>query len=205
MVVTMAGLSWSRGNSGLWNMIWDQGVIYFATAVVANLVPAVVLMIDLNPVMNIIFSIPAIAMTATVSTRCFVTLSEYANRGDDSTSGIMYVDAKFLLLHLSYPFHSSSVHGANPWTKRLAGPTTSPGPGIVHKHAQPVQFTRQVERTPHIDTIGAIMANDTIILDSMSPTKTLRVSDDSSSNNSPYAFNEDKFDKPHSKEAKDFV
>lgn len=71
----------------------------------------------------------------------------------------------------------------------------------MHKHAQPVQFIRQVERTPHIDTIGAIMASD-IVLDSMSPTK----SDGSSSNLSPYAFNEDKFDKPQiSKEPKDFV
>jgi hypothetical protein len=98
MMVTMAGLNWSRGNSGLWNMIWDQGVIYYLTAVSANLVPAVVLMIDLNPIMNIIFSIPAIALTATVSTRCFVTLSEYANRGDDSTSGIMYVNVKLVPL-----------------------------------------------------------------------------------------------------------
>ena len=103
MIVTMAGLSWSRGNSGLWNMIWDQGVIYFATAVVANLVPAIVLLIDLNPVMNIIFSIPAIAVTATVSTRCFVTLSEYANRGDDTPSGIMYVAMKLLLSCIVLP------------------------------------------------------------------------------------------------------
>lgn len=75
----------------------------------------------------------------------------------------------------------------------------------MHKHAQPVQFTRQVERTPHIDTIGAIMAND-IGLDSMSPTKTFGGSDYSSSNISPYAFDEDKFDKPQSsKEPKDYV
>lgn len=104
MIVTMAGLSWSRGHSGLWNMIWDQGVIYFATAVTANLVPAVVLLIDLNPIMNIIFSIPAIAVAATVSTRCFVTLSEYANRGDDTASGILYVDRVLSLLHCLTPF-----------------------------------------------------------------------------------------------------
>jgi len=73
-------------------MIWDQGVIYFATAVVANLIPAVVLMVDLNPIMNIIFSIPAIAITATVSTRCFVRLSEYAEQVDDPTSDNTYVD-----------------------------------------------------------------------------------------------------------------
>jgi len=78
-------------------------MIYFATAVVANSVPAVVLLIDLNPVMNIMFSIPAIAVTATVATRCFVTLSEYANRGDESTSGIMYVDIEPSLLPFLTP------------------------------------------------------------------------------------------------------
>ena len=100
MIITMAGLSWTRGHTGLWNMIWDQGVLYFVTAVIANLIPAVVLMVDLNPVMNIMFSIPACVTTATVSTRCFVMLSEYA----ESTSfGILYVD---MTLHslLTYLF-----------------------------------------------------------------------------------------------------
>ena len=185
-------------------MIWDQGIVYFVTAVIANLVPAVLLMIDLNPVMNLIFSIPAIALSATVSTRCFVRLSEYANRGDDTTSGIMYVDMT-LYPSTVLPLCSSSSHGTSPWTKRLAGPTCAPGPGIVHKHALPVQFARQVERTPHIDTIGAILAND-IIMDSMSPTKTLQGSDDSSSNIAPYSFTDDKFAKSRSsKDPRDFV
>lgn len=49
------------------------------------------------------------------------------------------------------------------------------------------------------------MAND-IVLDAISPTKTLGGSDDSSSNHTPYAFNEVQFDKAQSsKEAKDFV
>src|SRR5260370_42480820 len=98
------------------------------------------------------------------------------------------------------------MHGTNPWTKRLAGPTSMPGPGIVHKHAQPVQFSGPVERhTPHIDTIGAIMAGDGIVLDSMSPTKTLGGSNDSL-RLSPFTFADDKSDVPQlSKEPKDLV
>lgn len=175
-------------------MIWDQGIIYFALAVVANLVPAVVLMIDLNPVMNIIFPIPAIAMTATVSTRCFVRLSEYAERNDDAISGMTYVDTT---LHscIVLPLCSSSLHGAKPWAKRLARPTTTPGPGSAYQHTQPVQFTRQVKT-------GASKAGD-IVVGLMSPTRTSR---GSPSSITPYPFNIDESDKPQSfSDPKDLV
>ena len=195
----MAGLSWSRGNTGLWNMIWDQGVLYFVTAVIANLVPAIVLMVDLNPVMNIIFSIPAIATTATVSTRCFVRLSEYANRDEPTPSGILYVD---MTLHscIVSPFCRASLNGVKPWTKSIAGPTTPVG----HRPAQPIQFTRRGERPPYGGTVGVV----DISAGSMSQTNTLRSgsSDYSSSHFTPYSYNDDKFGKPQSsKEPKDFV
>ena len=128
MIVTMAGLSWSRGHTGLWNMIWDQGVIYFVTAVITNMVPAVLLMVDLNPIMNIVFSIPAITMTTTVSTRCFVRLSEYANRGDESASGILYVDIDASLFHCLTHFLGP------PYTVPCLGRNTSPArPAHVHQ------------------------------------------------------------------------
>lgn len=56
LLVTLAGLSWNPGRSGLWRMLWDQGILYFVTAFVANLIPAVMLLIDLNPVLNIVSS-----------------------------------------------------------------------------------------------------------------------------------------------------
>ena len=204
MIVTMAGLSWSRGHTGLWNMIWDQGVIYFVTAVIANMVPAVVLMVDLNPIMNIIFSIPAIATTATVSTRCFVRLSEYANRGDETHSGILYVD---MALHscIILPHYRTSFHDAKPWATRFAGPTRTPGPGIVHQvYAQPVQFTRQVERPRHINNAPSRVLD--LTEGSMSQMNTLRGSECSSGHFAPYSFNDDKFRELRSpKEPKNFV
>ena len=187
-------------------MIWDQGVIYFVTAVIANMVPAVVLMIDLNPIMNIIFSIPAIATTATVSTRCFVRLSEYANRGDETTSDILYVDITFHSC-IVLPLYSSAIYDAMPWAKRLAGPTHTPGPGIVHQvHSQPVQFTRQVERPRHINNTDASTGVIDISEGSMSQMNTLPGSECSSRHFAPYSFNDDKFGRPRSsKDAYDFV
>ena len=190
----MAGLSWSRGNTDLWNMIWDQGVLYFVTAVIANLVPAIVLIVDLNPVMNIIFSIPAIATTATVSTRCFVRLSEYVNRDEPTPSGIVYVD---MTLHscIVLPLCRTSLNGVKPWTKRIASPTT-PGLGVGQWPAQPIQFTR--------GTVGVV----DISAGSMSETNALHSgsSDYSPSHFTPYSYNVDKFGKPRSsEEPKDFV
>ena len=202
MIVTMAGLSWTRGHTGLWNMIWDQGVLYFVTAVIANLIPAVVLMIDLNPVMNIIFSIPACVTTATVSTRCFVRLSEYASRDESTPSGILYVD---MTLHpfIDLPLCRASLNGAKPWIKGTAGPTT-PGAGIMHQPTQTmsIHFAHQREWHPY-DGVVDISAS----AGSKSPAYTIRGSSDCSSNQfAPYSFNDDRFGKQSSsKEPKDFV
>ena len=204
MIITMAGLSWTRGHTGLWNMIWDQGVLYFVTAVIANLIPAVVLMVDLNPVMNIMFSIPASVTTATVSTRCFVRLSEYTSRDASTPSGILYVD---MTLHsfIDLPLCRASLNGAKPWTKGAAGPTT-PGAGIMHQPAQSmsIQFARQGEGHPHD---GVVDISASAGSDRESPTDTVRGSPDRSpSHFAPYSFNDGKFGKQSSpKEPKDFV
>jgi hypothetical protein len=55
-----------------------DGILFFLVAFVANALPAVFLLINLNPVMNIIWSIPAIALSASVACRSFVRLSEFA-------------------------------------------------------------------------------------------------------------------------------
>ena len=201
MVVTMAGLKWSRGNTGLWNMIWDQGVLYFVIAVIANLIPAIVLMVDLNPVMNIMFSIPAVVTTATVSTRCFVRLSEYTSTDQSTPSTILYVD---MTLHpcIFLPLCSAPLNGAKPWANRIARPTAL-GPGIMGPPAQPIQFTRQGEWPPHAGTVGVV----DISPGSMSQTNTLRGSSDYSSIHFALnSWNDDKFGRPwSSKEPKDFV
>ena len=200
MIVTMTGLRWSRGNTGLWNMIWDQGVLSFVTAVIANLVPAVVLMVDLNPIMNIIFSIPAIATTATVSTRCFVRLSEYASQDEPTPSAMLYVDMT-LQFCIVLPLYRTSLNGAKPWTKRIARPTAS-GLDIEHQPTQTIQFARRLEWPPHVGIAGVVDISPM----ARTHTRGGGSSDYSSSHFSPYSYNGDKFGEPRSaKEPEDFV
>ncbi|CAG7853718.1 SubName: Full=Uncharacterized protein {ECO:0000313/EMBL:CCA70007.1} [Serendipita indica DSM 11827] len=116
LIVTLAGLSWSPGRSGLWRMLWDQGIMFFMIAFIANLIPAVMLLVNLNPVINIMFSIPAIAATATCACRCFVGLSEYARRGDDMSAAL-----------------GTNAH-SNGWSHRIQGPS---------KLGSTVQFRRE--------------------------------------------------------------
>lgn len=59
LLVTLAGLSWSPGRSGLLRMLWDQGVMFFIVAFIANLIPGVVLLVDLNAVFNIVSPFPS--------------------------------------------------------------------------------------------------------------------------------------------------
>lgn len=48
LVLTMVGLVISPGRSSLWNLLFRQGVIYFLVAFVANVVPTVFLVLNLN-------------------------------------------------------------------------------------------------------------------------------------------------------------
>ncbi len=51
-------------------------------AFVANLAVGVLLLLDLNPVMNLILTIPAIACTSTVACRCYVSLTSFSTRSN---------------------------------------------------------------------------------------------------------------------------
>src|SRR5258708_5307166 len=91
MIVTVIGLYRIPGRSSLWKMIFQQGrppsyllslsdaqlcartgLIYFMVAFLANLSVVVLLLLNLNPVMNLMLAIPGIACSSTVACRCFV-------------------------------------------------------------------------------------------------------------------------------------
>ena len=106
LILTMIGLYRVPGRSSLWKMVFQQGtppldllscfrsltlicdaahntgLIYFMVAFLANLSVVVLLLLDLNPVMNLILAIPAIACTSTVACRCFVSLSTFTRCSD---------------------------------------------------------------------------------------------------------------------------
>lgn len=86
LVLTLVGLLMTPGRSQLWKLLMGDGILYFLVAFLANTIPAVCLLINLNPLMNIMFSIPAIALSSSVACRSFVRLSEFASPRDRSTS-----------------------------------------------------------------------------------------------------------------------
>ena len=48
LVLTTIGLVMSPGRSSLWQLLFRQGIIYFLVAFIANTVPAVFLLLNLN-------------------------------------------------------------------------------------------------------------------------------------------------------------
>lgn len=66
----------------LWDVVLSEcaGLVYFWVAFIANLIPGVFNLLNLNAVMNVMFAIPSIAASSTVACRCFVTLSSYAGK-----------------------------------------------------------------------------------------------------------------------------
>lgn len=54
LILTLVGLLLTPGRSQLWKLLLGDGVLYFLVAFLANTIPAVCLLINLNPVMNIV-------------------------------------------------------------------------------------------------------------------------------------------------------
>jgi len=48
LVLTIIGLTMSQNRSSLWQLLFRQGIIYFFVAFIANLFPAVFLVLNLN-------------------------------------------------------------------------------------------------------------------------------------------------------------
>lgn len=70
----------------MWRLLLSDGILFFAISFFANTLPAVLLLVNLNPVMNIIFSIPAVGASAAMACRSFVRLSDYAQPVEASRS-----------------------------------------------------------------------------------------------------------------------
>ncbi|KIJ56513.1 hypothetical protein M422DRAFT_773308 [Sphaerobolus stellatus SS14] len=80
LVLTFIGLYLAPGRSSLLRLIFTDGIIYFATAFIGNLIPAVMISIDLNPVMNIMFSVPAACTASIVACRSFIRVLTYSSK-----------------------------------------------------------------------------------------------------------------------------
>ncbi|KAG8969622.1 hypothetical protein FRB90_010722 [Tulasnella sp. 427] len=81
LVLSTVGLVFApgRNRSGLYNLLVRDGLVFFIVAFTSNAVAVVLVLLDLNPVMNVIASVPAAAVSCTVACRSFVRLSTYSH------------------------------------------------------------------------------------------------------------------------------
>jgi hypothetical protein len=80
LIVSTIGLLLTPGRSSLWKLLFRDGIIFFLTAFFCNALAATVLLLDLNPAMNLMFSIPAACLTAGAAARSYIRLSNWSNQ-----------------------------------------------------------------------------------------------------------------------------
>jgi len=82
LLILLAGLLRLRrrgkGSYELWHLLWKQGVIWFVVAAVAELPPALFMILNVNDVLDIMFVFPALVMTAIATTRMYRSLQYFA-------------------------------------------------------------------------------------------------------------------------------
>jgi len=88
---TTAALLKSASRSGLWHLLFRDGLVYWGITFCLNGVPAVLNVINLNPSMNIIATVPAATLSAIAACRAVIRLQEFSGQADyyvHSTSAI---------------------------------------------------------------------------------------------------------------------
>jgi hypothetical protein len=63
----------------LWRLLIQDGLGYFVISFTCNCIPAVLAALDLNPIMNVIATIPAATITAIASCRAVIRLLEFSS------------------------------------------------------------------------------------------------------------------------------
>jgi hypothetical protein len=78
LVLSTIGLLLTPGRSTLWKLLFKDGVVFFLMAFWSNAAATVMLLLNLNPALNLIFSVPAACITASAASRSFIRLSTWA-------------------------------------------------------------------------------------------------------------------------------
>ncbi|KAG5646356.1 hypothetical protein DXG03_003679 [Asterophora parasitica] len=73
----------SANSSRLVTLIFNDGLIYFAIAFLANLIATIFMLLNLNPVMSIIANVPAAIASSIVACRAVRRLSNYTSQGPE--------------------------------------------------------------------------------------------------------------------------
>ncbi|KAL5488128.1 hypothetical protein ACEPAI_6236 [Sanghuangporus weigelae] len=95
-VITSTALLRNSTRSGLWHLLFRDGLIYWAVTFSVNSIPAVLNSLDLNTPMNIIATVPAATVSAIAACRCVVRLQEYGTSDVyvNNASGIGSMDGR---------------------------------------------------------------------------------------------------------------
>ncbi|KAG8880724.1 hypothetical protein FRB98_004765 [Tulasnella sp. 332] len=122
LVLSCWGLVRTSGRSDLWTLLFKDGIVYFIVAFSANCCAAVLILLNLNPAMNIIMSVPAAVASAIVACRGFVRLSTWNTREVYLPSHVQTGPGRQAM--------SGAVHTSN-------GSNTKKGPGFDMTFAKP--------------------------------------------------------------------
>ncbi|KAL5508329.1 hypothetical protein ACEPAH_5948 [Sanghuangporus vaninii] len=95
-VFTSTALLRNSTRSGLWHLLFRDGLIYWAVTFSVNSIPAVLDSLDLNTPMNIIATVPAATVSAIAACRCVVRLQEYGTSDVyvNNASGVGSMDGR---------------------------------------------------------------------------------------------------------------
>ncbi|THH11534.1 hypothetical protein EW145_g599 [Phellinidium pouzarii] len=76
---TCTALLRNASRSGLWHLLFRDGLIYWVVTFSVNAIPAVLNSLNLNTPMNIVATVPAATVAAIAACRCVVRLQDYRN------------------------------------------------------------------------------------------------------------------------------
>ncbi|CAL1708774.1 unnamed protein product [Somion occarium] len=81
----LAGPNGSQSRIG--NLLFRDGLAYFVLALIGNIVVSVFEILNLNPVMNVMFNVPSIMIATIAATRAVRNLQQHVSRGPEVFSG----------------------------------------------------------------------------------------------------------------------
>ncbi|TFK27079.1 hypothetical protein FA15DRAFT_666815 [Coprinopsis marcescibilis] len=138
---TVALLNRNAAKSGLWKMLFHDGLVYFLISFTMNCIPAVLNILDLNPIMNVIATIPAATITSIAACRAVIRLVEFRSKE-------VYV-------------HSAAVMGSNQGSGRPMPPVqvkatkahlTRPEVHVTTEHITMAEFPTSGTNSPYQQT-----------------------------------------------------
>jgi len=133
------------GLMGLGRLLWNQGVIWILVAVVAELTPMVLILLNLNQVLNLMFQVPCGIAMSIAATRMYRSLSDFLSSEFSQkvrpTSGRITLEsndtsevtAPFLLSGIQVAVHTTHEQYSTPQADRFGSNISTQLHGKPHE------------------------------------------------------------------------